>query len=87
MFTLTGELAAHTRSILRALATGVLAGGVLVAPLLVVCGLLCLFAPLAPEGRHIAPALIVVALLWLLVAIFGAHARSSPGADEDDPTP
>lgn len=79
-------ITSRARSILLALAAGVLAGGVLAAPLLVVIGLICLFAPVGVEGRHIAPALIIVALLWLLAAIFGAHARPSSGADKDDPT-
>lgn len=88
MFIEHGELAARAKAVLRAIAVGVLAGGVLAAPLLGVLGLVLLFAPVNAGWRDTAPALIVVALLWLVVAIFGAHAHASPasGADDDSPT-
>lgn len=70
----------------RTLVMGLLVGSVLGPPLLVVGALVCLFAPSLTVGRHLAPALIVAALLWLLAAIFGAHAHARPRSDDDDPT-
>jgi hypothetical protein len=64
------------RSAARALFVGVLVGGVFAAPALVTLALIVLFAP-APLGiRQIAPALIVASLVWLALAIFGAHAQA-----------
>lgn len=70
----------------RALVAGALVGSVLGPPLLVLAALVCLFAPSLTGGRRLAPALIVAALLWLLAAIFGAHAKVSPTPDADDPS-
>lgn len=80
-----GELAARARAVVRGITVGVLAGGVLAAPLLGVLGLVLLFAPVSAGWRGVAPVLIVVAPLWLMVAIFGAHAHATPasGADKD----
>lgn len=72
------------RSATRALFVGVLVGGVFAAPALVTLALIVLFAP-APLGiRHIAPALIFVSLVWLALAIFGAHAQAPQSATVDE---
>lgn len=70
----------------RSLVMGLLVGSVLGPPLLVVGALVCLFAPSLTVGRHLAPALVIVALLWLLAAIFGAHAHVQPHSDDDSTT-
>jgi hypothetical protein len=69
----------------RAIVASLLIGGVLVAPLLVVVALVALVAPPLEGVRQLAPALIFVSLLWLGLAIFGAHAQvvCPPGAHRD----
>lgn len=78
------------RSLWRASFAALLIGGVVVAPVLVVLALIGLLAPPLLAARQVAPALIVVSLLWLGLAIFGAHAQvgspvvSHGDADEAD---
>ncbi|HEX8997923.1 MAG TPA: hypothetical protein VF812_17985 [Ktedonobacterales bacterium] len=57
----------------RAVFAGMLVGGVLVAPVLATLALFCLFAPALAGLRAVAPALIFVSLVWLALAILGAH--------------
>jgi hypothetical protein len=81
-----------TRSLWRAIVAGLLIGGVVVAPMLVVVALVGLLASPPLAAHQVASALIVASLLWLALAIFGAHAQVgspvvSPGdADEDGPS-
>ncbi|HZC05477.1 MAG TPA: hypothetical protein VE338_07530 [Ktedonobacterales bacterium] len=63
------------RAALRTIIAGLLIGGVLVAPALAVVAVVALFAPIPAAVRHLAPALIVASLIWLTVAIFGAHTQ------------
>ncbi|MGH2503825.1 MAG: hypothetical protein ACRDID_15045 [Ktedonobacterales bacterium] len=72
--------AAAARSAVRALVVGVLVGGVFAAPALVTLALIDLFAPTPLGIRHLAPALIFASLVWLALAIFGAHAQARYGA-------
>jgi hypothetical protein len=61
------------RSASHAVVAALLVGGVLVAPVLALLALLGLFATPLPVAHHLAPALIFVSLLWLALAILGAH--------------
>lgn len=68
------------RGALQALMAALFAGGVLVAPILALVALVSYFAPSMPL-RALAPALITVALVWLVVAIVGAHTQAERSAD------
>lgn len=70
-----GWASAAIRPAARAFFAGVLVGGVVVAPALVVVALIVLFAPTPLGVRHLVPALIFASLAWLALAIFGAHAQ------------
>lgn len=72
------------RSAASAIVAGLLVGGVLVAPALATLAILALFVPQLTSARHIAPALIFAALLWLALAILGAHAQVERQAEERD---
>lgn len=80
------------RSLWRALVAGLLIGGVVAAPVLVVVALVGLLAPLPRAFHQVAPELILASLLWLGLAIFGAHAQvgcptvSQGAAEEADST-
>jgi len=82
-------VAAH--ALWRAIVAGLLIGGVVVAPVLVVVALVGLLASPPLAAHQVASALIVASLLWLALAIFGAHAQvgspvvSHGDADEADP--
>lgn len=82
---LGAQAQAAGRSAASAIVAGLLVGGVLVAPALATLAILALFVPQLTSARHIAPALIFGALLWLAVAILGAHAQVERQADERDP--
>ena len=60
---------------MRRIIAGLLLGGVLVAPVLAVAAIVSLVAPMPAGLRHIAPALTFIALIWLALAIFGAHTQ------------
>lgn len=60
---------------------GVLLGGVLVAPVLALFALAVLITPQLVGVRRMAPALIFVSLLWLALAILGAHMQMEHAAD------
>lgn len=72
------------RSAANAIVAGLLVGGVLVAPALATLAILALFVPQLAGARHIAPALIFGALLWLAMAILGAHAQVERQPDDHD---
>ena len=80
------------RSLWRAIVAGLLIGGVVVAPALVVVALVGLLASPPLAAHQVASALIIASLLWLALAIFGAHAQvgcpvvSGGDADEADPS-
>jgi hypothetical protein len=80
------RVSAAARPAARALFAGLLVGGVVIAPVLVVVALIVLFAPTPLGVRHLAPALIFASLAWLALAIFGAHAQiERDGAACDEP--
>lgn len=64
---------------------GLLIGGVLVAPVLATLALVCLFAPPLASLRPLAPALISVSLVWLALAILGAHMQVEHRVGEHNP--
>lgn len=59
----------------RKVIAGLLVGGVLVAPILAVAAIVSLVAPMPLSLRHMAPAMTFIALIWLALAIFGAHTQ------------
>lgn len=67
------------RGALQALMAALFAGGVLVAPILALVAVASYFAPLMTL-RALAPAMITVALVWLVVAIVGAHTQAERSA-------
>ena len=85
------RIGAHAQTAARAtshVATpALLVGGVLVAPALAILALVSLFAPGLGGLRHVAPALIFMSLLWLALAILGAHAQASPHAEPSSADP
>lgn len=76
------------RPLWHAVFTGLLVGGVLVAPVLATLALVGLFAPQLAGAHRAAPALIFVSLAWLALAIFGAHMQVEQHTrDEADSDP
>lgn len=74
------------RPLWQAILAGLLVGGVLVAPVLAALAVVGLFVPQLTGAHRAAPALIFVSLLWLALAIFGAHTQvDRPPVDESDP--
>jgi len=69
----------------RAGAVALLVGGVLVAPMLALLALVSLVSPFALATRQLAPALVFIALVWLALAIFGAHLQVERDAANDEP--
>ena len=70
-------------AIAHAVVAGVLVGGVLVAPVLATLALVGLIAPQLALPHRAAPALIVISLLWLALAIFGAHSHAARSTTAD----
>ncbi len=68
----------------HAVTVGLLVGGVLVAPVLALLALVSLVSPLSLATRQLAPALIFISLLWLALAIFGAHVQVERDAARDE---
>lgn len=71
----------------RKVIAGLLLGGVLVAPILAVAAIVSLVAPMPLSLRHMAPAMTFISLIWLALAIFGAHTqveRSTEPTDNHD---
>jgi hypothetical protein len=75
------------RSAAHAIVAGLLIGGVLVAPVLAILAVVGLFAPPLAGARQIAPALIFGSLLWLALAIFGAHTQVERCAEAHEADP
>lgn len=82
---LAGGARSAARSGLSGLTTLALVGSVVVAPALALCGLLALFLPLPLAVRDLAPVAIFGALLWVTLAIFGAHLQVALAPEEPDP--
>ncbi len=66
---------ALVQAAMRKVIAGLLLGGVLVAPILAVAAIVSLVAPMPMALRHMAPALTFISLIWLALAIFGAHTQ------------
>ncbi len=75
------------RAALHAVRAALLVGGVLVAPVLAILALVGLFAPVLAAERPIAPALIFGSLLWLALAISGAHMQVERRAEAHEADP
>ncbi len=71
----------------RAAVAALLIGGVVATPLLAALALVALVAPTFPFARHAAPALIVASLVWLALAILGAHMGIGQRTPRDDADP
>lgn len=71
------------RALAHAVFAGLLVGGVLVAPVLATLALVGLVAPQLAVAHQAAPALIVVSLVWLAFAIFGAHSQIEHDAEDN----
>ena len=69
----------------HAVTVALLVGGVLVAPVMALLALVSLVAPFSLATRSLAPALIFAALLWLALAIFGAHVQAERGTADAAP--
>lgn len=71
------------RALAHAVFAGLVVGGVLVAPVLATLALVGLIAPQLAVAHQAAPALIIVSLVWLAFAIFGAHSQIEHDVEDD----
>ena len=76
------QVAAHVAT--QVAVAALLIGGVVATPLLAALALVALVAPAFPFVRHAAPALIVASLVWLALAIIGAHMGIGQRTTHDD---